>query len=133
MPRPASLLAAAAALLLAVAAPARAAYLQRPEQDCLNPMVAKVNQFDFFPDEYRSMVDKAPAHGFQAASQVGTCRPPALSHPQQRAAHALRAAAGPASCVQGALRRACMWAERGHRCSASAMQLPLVAQPLAFR
>lgn len=50
---------AAAALLLAAAAPAaRGAFLNRPEQDCLNPMVGKVNQFNFFPDEYQSIIDR---------------------------------------------------------------------------
>ncbi|KAI8471552.1 MAG: hypothetical protein J3K34DRAFT_231734 [Monoraphidium minutum] len=67
----AALLLAAAALLLA-AAPRRAAgaYLQRPEQDCLNPMVQKVNQFDFFPEEYRSIIDRPQAGGLKATSTV---------------------------------------------------------------
>lgn len=28
--------------------------LQRPDQDCINPSVGKVNEFNFFPDETRA-------------------------------------------------------------------------------
>ena len=66
------LLDAAALLELLAAAGARGAYLNRPEQDCLNPMVSKVNQFNFFPDEYRSILDRSPSSGFKAPSTVRT-------------------------------------------------------------
>jgi hypothetical protein len=47
-------------LLLATAIGARSALLVRPEQDCINPSVSKVNDFNFFPNEYRSVIS-APA------------------------------------------------------------------------
>jgi hypothetical protein len=35
---------------------AGAALLQRPEQDCINPSMNKINEFNFFPEDYRSLI-----------------------------------------------------------------------------
>lgn len=50
-----------AALLVLVGQGAHALLLQRPEQDCINPSVAKINEFNFFPNDFRSIITSQPA------------------------------------------------------------------------
>ena len=54
-------LAAAAVALLLLGGCAQAALLTRPEQDCINPSVNKVNEFNFFPEDFRSTISAPQA------------------------------------------------------------------------
>lgn len=49
--------------------------LQRPEQDCINPSVSKVNEFNFFPSEYRSIISTPPpvAPGATVSAHNASC------------------------------------------------------------
>jgi hypothetical protein len=51
-------LALVCAALLCLGRGSSAALLVRPEQDCINPSVSKVNEFDFFPDDFRSIISE---------------------------------------------------------------------------
>lgn len=52
---------------------ASAALLQRPEQDCINPSVEKVNQFNFFPEDTRSIIAE-PTPAMPGAQVRGVAR-----------------------------------------------------------
>ena len=52
---------------------ANAALLQRPEQDCINPSVEKVNQFNFFPEDTRSIIAEPAA--IRPGAQVSVQQP----------------------------------------------------------
>ncbi|KAI8474512.1 MAG: hypothetical protein J3K34DRAFT_518046 [Monoraphidium minutum] len=56
---PRTALSVLAAMILV--ASGRAALLKRPEQDCINPSIGRINEFNFYPSEYRSVIsDPAP-------------------------------------------------------------------------
>jgi hypothetical protein len=45
--------------------------LQRPEQDCINPSVKKVNEFNFFPEDYRSFISEPEPDSPTVNAKVG--------------------------------------------------------------
>jgi hypothetical protein len=51
-------LALAVAALACLARRGSGALLVRPEQDCINPSVNKVNEFNFFPKDFRSVISE---------------------------------------------------------------------------
>lgn len=75
-----SALGAALALLLATAAqPAAGAALPRPAQDCVSPSLARVSEFNFFPDDYRSVIAAAPRPAEPGTTVRRLDGPPALA------------------------------------------------------
>ena len=46
----------AALVLLIVADRGLGLLLQRPERDCISPSLSKLNEFDFYPKQYRSVI-----------------------------------------------------------------------------
>lgn len=55
-----------------------AVLLQRPEQDCINPSVAKISEFNFFPEDYRSTISEraSTAPGAQVGRLSNSRAPP---------------------------------------------------------
>lgn len=115
----------ASALLVGCAG---AVLLTRPEQDCINPSVGKINEFNFYPEDYRSIISE-PAHAAPGATvragHMYGMPPPARSHTALACCWvlSLAVAAAGGGAVQQARRRT------GARCARSCCPV-LAAAPV---